>query len=175
MTSHAKPDLRNGNLVLIGMPGCGKSTVGVVLAKRLGRNFVDTDLLIQVAQRQTLQEIVDAEGFAGFCQIEEQALLDLEVSEHIIATGGSVVYGEEGMQHLQNLGTIVFLKASLATLQPRLTNAATRGIALKPGQTLAELYEERNQLYPMWAEFTVVCDGLTPEEVCQRVEAVVGA
>ena len=97
------------NLILIGMPGCGKSTVGVILAKRLGRNFVDTDLLIQVAQGRTLQAIVDAEGFDGFCQIEEQALLGLAVEGHVVATGGSVVYSEAGMWHLQSLGTIVFL------------------------------------------------------------------
>lgn len=161
------------NLVLIGMPGCGKSTVGVILAKRLGRNFVDTDLLIQVAQERTLQAIVDAEGFEGFCQIEEQALLRLAVEKHVIATGGSVVYSEAGMRHLQSLGTIIFLQARLATIEPRLTNAATRGIALKPGQTLGELYDERNILYRRWAEITIPCDGLIPEEVCQQIEEAI--
>jgi len=159
------------NVTLIGMPGSGKSTIGVVLAKRINRQFVDTDLLIQTSEQRTLQQIMDEDGFDRFCQIEEEAVLGLEVDHHVIATGGSVCYGAEGMAHLQQLGRIVFLKTSLETLEERLSNMATRGIALKPGQSLEELLQERNALYAKYAQITIDCDGLNVEQVCERIEA----
>ena len=122
------------NVTLIGMPGSGKSTIGVVLAKRINLQFVDTDLIIQTTHHKTLQQIMDAEGFDTFCRIEEEAVLSLDVDHHVVATGGSVVYGPEGMAHLKQLGKVVFLKTDLETLKQRLSNMATRGIALKPGQ-----------------------------------------
>ncbi|MEW4561999.1 shikimate kinase [Bremerella sp. JC770] len=159
------------NVTLIGMPGSGKSTIGVVLAKRINLQFVDTDLIIQTSQQRTLQQIMDTDGFDRFCQIEEEAVLSLDVDRHVIATGGSVCYGPEGMAHLQSLGRIVFLKTSLNTLEQRLSNMATRGIALKPGQSLEQLLHERNALYEKYAEITIACDGLNVERICEQIEA----
>ncbi|RCS54116.1 shikimate kinase [Bremerella cremea] len=162
------------NVTLIGMPGSGKSTIGVVLAKRINRQFVDTDLIIQTTQQRTLQEIMDSEGFAAFCQIEEEAVLSVDVDYHVVATGGSVVYGPEGMAHLKKLGQVVFLKTGLKTLEERLSNMATRGIALKPGQTLEHLFHERNQLYSEYADITIACDGLNVEQICEKIEVALG-
>ncbi|MHC2066064.1 shikimate kinase [Bremerella sp. T1] len=161
------------NVTLIGMPGSGKSTIGVVLAKRINRQFVDTDLVIQTTQQRTLQQIMDSEGFDAFCQIEEEAVLSLDVQHHVIATGGSVCYGAEGMAHLHRLGKIVFLKTSLATLEKRLSNMATRGIALKPGQSLEDLFHQRNALYAKYADITIDCEGLDVERISERIEVAV--
>ncbi|MEW4455623.1 shikimate kinase [Bremerella sp. JC817] len=159
------------NVTLIGMPGSGKSTIGVVLAKRMNLQFVDTDLIIQTTQQRTLQQIMDADGFDKFCQIEESAVLTLDVEKHVIATGGSVCYGPDGMAHLKSLGKVVFLKTSLQTLEKRLSNMATRGIALKPGQTLEGLFHERNALYTQYADLTIDCDGLNVERISEQIEA----
>lgn len=163
-------DMLAGNMSLIGMPGSGKSTVGVLLAKRLGRLFVDTDLLLQASRGHSLQTLVDQEGFDRFCQLEEEIVLHLAVENHVIATGGSVVYGTAGMRHLKAISTVVFLQANLDTLAVRLTNFETRGVALRPGQTLEQLFRERNELYFRYADFIVASDGLRPEEVCQQIE-----
>lgn len=162
------------NVTLIGMPGSGKSTIGVVLAKRINRQFLDTDLIIQTTQQRTLQEIMDSEGFDTFCQIEEEAVRSVDVDYHVVATGGSVVYGPEGMAHLKKLGQVVFLKTGLKTLEERLSNMATRGIALKPGQTLEQLFHERNRLYAEYADITIECDGLNVEQICEKIEAALG-
>ncbi|MFN3149000.1 shikimate kinase [Bremerella sp.] len=164
-------DQAGTNVTLIGMPGSGKSTIGVVLAKRVNLQFVDTDLIIQTSQQRTLQQIMDADGFDRFCQIEENAVLSLNVDHHVIATGGSVCYGAEGMAHLKRLGRIVFLKTSLKTLEQRLSNMATRGIALKPGQSLEQLLHERDALYTRYADITIECDGLNVERICELIEA----
>lgn len=164
-------DQAGTNVTLIGMPGSGKSTIGVVLAKRVNLQFVDTDLIIQTSQQRTLQQIMDADGFDRFCQIEEDAVLSLNVDHHVIATGGSVCYGAEGMAHLKRLGRIVFLKTSLKTLEQRLSNMATRGIALKPGQSLEQLLHERDALYTRYADITIECDGLNVERICELIEA----
>lgn len=164
-------DKAGTNVTLIGMPGSGKSTIGVVLAKRINLQFVDTDLIIQTGQQRTLQQIMDADGFDQFCQIEEDAVRSLNVDHHVIATGGSVCYGAEGMAHLKQLGRIVFLKTSLKTLEQRLSNMATRGIALKPGQSLEQLLHERDELYTKYAEITIECDGLNVERICELIEA----
>jgi shikimate kinase len=157
------------SLVLIGMPGAGKSTVGVVLAKRLGLDFVDTDLLIQHRERRRLQEILDSNGYLALRRCEELAILELKPPPSVIATGGSAVYSESAMAHLRSLGPVVFLDAALATVKRRINDADTRGIAKAPGQTFEQLFEERNTLYRQWAQLTVVIDELGVESVVEKI------
>jgi shikimate kinase len=135
--------LSPSNIVLIGMPGSGKSTVGVLLAKQTGKAFVDTDLLIQSRTGGTLQDIVNRDGYLELRRIEEQVLLGLDLSDHVIATGGSAVYSEAAMGHLQAGGTVVFLRVSLATLRQRVGDYETRGLAKRPDQTIEDLFAER--------------------------------
>lgn len=135
------------NVVLIGMPGCGKSTLGVLLAKATGRDFIDTDVLLQVRHGRKLQALLNEHGLDGFLKLEEEAVLSLNVSDTIIATGGSVVYSDAAMQHLRQNGIIVYLAVSYEEIEKRLDDLLTRGVALKPGQTLKELYDERTPLY----------------------------
>jgi shikimate kinase len=157
--------------VLIGMPGSGKSTVGVILAKKVMKDFVDTDILIQKSQSRPLQEIVDSEGYLALREIEEQVLLTLAVDNHVISTGGSAVYGERAMAHLKSKGVVVFLDVTLETLEARVPDFSTRGLAKRPDQSFAELFVERNALYRKYADLTVKCDGLTPEQVCAAIMA----
>jgi shikimate kinase len=157
------------NIVLIGMPGSGKSTVGVILAKKTMRDFVDTDILIQKSQSRPLQDIVDNDGYLALRAIEEQALLGLHVRNHVISTGGSAVYGERAMEHLKAGGIAVFLDVTLDTLESRVPDFSTRGLAKRPDQSFAELFDERNALYRKYADVTVKCDGLTPEQVCAAI------
>ncbi|HWT53404.1 MAG TPA: shikimate kinase [Rhodocyclaceae bacterium] len=157
------------NIVLIGMPGSGKSTVGVILAKKTMRDFVDTDILIQKSLSRPLQDIVDNDGYLALREIEEQVLLDLHVQNHVISTGGSAVYGDAAMKHLKADGVAVFLDVTLETLEARVPDFSTRGLAKRPDQSFAELFEERNTLYRKYADVTVKCDGLTVEEVCARI------
>lgn len=157
------------NIVLIGMPGSGKSTVGVILAKKTMRDFVDTDILIQKSLSRPLQDIVDNDGYLALREIEEQVLLDLHVHNHVISTGGSAVYGDAAMKHLKADGVAVFLDVTLETLEARVPDFSTRGLAKRPDQSFAELFEERNTLYRKYADVTVKCDGLTVEEVCARI------
>ena len=152
------------NIVLIGMPAVGKSTVGVVVAKRLGYEFVDTDLLIQKQENRLLKEIIAQEGNDGFLAIENQVNRDLDVEKAVIAPGGSVVYCEEAMEHYKKIGTVVYLKASYETIDRRIQNAKSRGVVLKEGQTLKDLYEERVRLFEKYADCTICEDGLTIEE-----------
>jgi shikimate kinase len=159
----------HSNLVLIGMPGSGKSTVGVILAKRTGRVFVDTDLLIQIAQKRTLQDIVDRDGYLALRQIEEEILLDLAVRNHVIATGGSAVYSNRAMEHLKADGVVVFLNADPDTLAARISDFSTRGLAKRPDQSFADLFAERFPLYTKYADITIDCTGLDQEDVCARV------
>jgi shikimate kinase len=153
------------------MPGSGKSTAGVILAKLTERSFVDTDVLIQVSEGKSLQRIVDEEGFMALRAIEERILLGIDCRNHIIATGGSSVYSHAAMEHLRKDGVIVFLDATLATLESRIRNFATRGLAKRPGQSLAELFEERYPLYTRYAELIVNCAKLTQEEVSAEIIA----
>lgn len=162
------PRIRS-NLVLIGMPGSGKSTVGVILAKKTARVFLDTDLLIQTSQHRPLQDIVDKDGYAALRDIEERILLGLSVQNHVIATGGSAVYSEKAMGHLKSEGLLIFLDVDLATLQSRIPDFSTRGLAKRPEQTLPELFDERIGLYTRHADITVKCDRLTHEDVCARI------
>lgn len=162
------------NIVLVGMPGSGKSTVGVILAKLLSYDFIDTDVLIQSSQRRALQDIVDRDGYLALRKIEEDTLLSLDVRHHVIATGGSAVYSAAAMAHLAANGTVVFLDVDLATLEARVDNLATRGLARRPGQSLAELFAEREALYKNVADITIHCSGMTQEEVCSRIKALSG-
>lgn len=157
------------NIVLIGMPAVGKSTVGVVVAKRLGYEFVDTDLLIQKQEKRLLKEIIAQEGNDGFLAIENQVNRDLDVENAVIAPGGSVVYCEEAMEHYKKMGTVVYLKVSYETINRRIQNAKSRGVVLKEGQTLKDLYEERVCLFEKYADYTICEDGLTIEETIGNV------
>ena len=164
-------DKNVSNIVLIGMPGSGKSTAGVILAKKTARAFVDTDVLIQTAEKQTLQQIVDKKGHSALRAIEEALLLDLNVQNHVIATGGSAVYSDAAMAHLQSDGIIVFLDADLATLEQRVGDFSARGIAKRPEQSFAQLYAERLGLYQKHADIAVACAGIAQETVCEQIMA----
>jgi shikimate kinase len=159
------------SIILIGMPGSGKSTVGVLLAKVISHNFVDTDLLIQRAESRSLQRIVDQDGYLALRAIEEKILLSLCGEHQVIATGGSAVYSEKAMNHLANLGTIVFLDVTKKTLLHRVTDYETRGLAKRPDQSFDELYKERYALYKKYADVTIPCDRMTHEEVCYTIIA----
>ncbi len=160
------------NIVLIGMPGSGKSTVGVILAKLTSREFIDTDLLIQTTHGRSLQDIVDQSGFMAFRKIEEEILLDLDARNCVIATGGSAIYSHTAMLHLKGLGFVVFLNVDLAVLQSRIHNFNTRGLAKRPEQTLADLFEERYDLYNAYADAVIPCDDLRQEDVCEKIVQV---
>ncbi|NLP36908.1 MAG: shikimate kinase [Firmicutes bacterium] len=157
------------NLVLIGMPGAGKSTVGVLVAKTLGMAFVDTDLLLQQSEKRLLQEIIEQEGSQNFLLLEEKTVLTLQAKYSVIATGGSVIYSQRGMQHLQKNGLIVYLQLPYGELVQRIHNMAARGIVMTKNQTLAELYAERKDFYEKYAEIIINCSGLSIEESVQKV------
>ena len=147
--------MNRDNIILIGMPGVGKSTIGVVLAKVLGYQFVDADLLIQEAEGKLLSELIEENGTDGFIEIENRVNSQIQTHRSVIATGGSVIYGKEAMEHLKSIGTVVYLKQNLRVLQQRLRNLKGRGVVLKEGQTLADLYKERTVLYEKYADITV--------------------
>lgn len=162
------------NLVLIGMPGSGKSTVGVVLAKRTSHDFIDTDLAIQSVEHRSLQQIMDEEGYMKLREIEARVLQTLNLENHIISTGGSAVYSDEAMLHLKQNGTTIYLDVSLDTLRSRITDYETRGIAKRPEQSFDELFEERTRLYRKYADLIVKGDGMTQDEVCDHIIAELG-
>ena len=151
------------NIVLIGMPGVGKSTLGVVLAKELGYEFVDADLLIQKREKRLLKEIIAQEGVDGFLKIENDVNAGIQTDKTVIATGGSVIYGAEAMEHLKTIGTVVYLKLDYETLDSRLGSLKGRGVVLRDGQTLKSLYEERVPLYEKYADVIVDEHGLDLE------------
>jgi shikimate kinase len=157
------------NIVLVGMPGAGKSTVGVILAKLASLGFIDTDVLIQARESRSLQSIIDSQGYMALRGIEERVLLGLECRRHVIATGGSAVYSPAAMAHLAGDGVIVFLDVDLATLESRALDLEGRGIAKRPDQSFAELFEERRKLYVAYADVTVDCNGLTHDMVCAEI------
>jgi shikimate kinase len=157
------------NIVLIGMPGAGKSTVGVILARQTSRGFADTDVLIQTSQGRTLQDIVDTAGYLALRKIEEDLLLGLSLHDHVIATGGSAAYSDSAMRRLKSDGIIVFLDVDLATLESRIHDFSARGLAKLPDQSFADLFHERFPLYTRYADITIKCAGLTQEEVCERI------
>lgn len=159
------------NIVLIGMPGAGKSTLGIVLAKIMGMNFLDADLLIQNQCDRTLQKIIDALGPAGFIEVENQILRDVTAENTIIATGGSAVYSDEAMVHLAEIGTVVYLQISYDELKGRLHDLQERGVVLKGGigMSLHELYDERRPLYEKYADLTVNVDDLSITAAARKV------
>lgn len=157
------------NIVLIGMPGVGKSTIGVILAKVMGYQFLDADLVIQQKEGKLLREIIAEQGTDGFIQVENRVNASLDVERTVIATGGSVVYGQEAMEHLSEIGTIVYLKVSYDIIDKRLADIRGRGVVLKDGQTLADLYEERTPLYEKYADITVLEENLGVEETVEQL------
>ena len=160
------------NIVLIGMPGVGKSTIGVILAKILGYHFLDSDLVIQEREGKRLHQIIAEEGTDGFLKIENDVNASLEVERTIIATGGSAVYGKEAMAHLKEIGEVVYLKADYQTIKRRLGNLEKRGVALKPGQTLMDLYEERTPLYEKYAKVTIECENKEIREIVNEIACI---
>ena len=168
----------NKNIVLIGMPGAGKSTAGVLLAKALRMPFIDTDLLIQKQENCYLQELLDLRGLDGFIKIEEDIVLGLDVESHVIATGGSVIYSDAAIRHLKTHGIVVFLDTKMYQLVRRLKNAKTRGIAMKYGQTLEALYSERVPLYRKYADIEIDCSRKHIEtivtEISQKIKNFIG-
>ena len=150
-------------------PGVGKSTLGVVLAKELGFEFVDADLLIQKREKRLLKEIIAEEGVDGFLKIENDVNASISSTKTVIATGGSVIYGAEAMEHLKEIGTIVYLKLDYETLDSRLGSLKGRGVVLKDGQNLKSLYDERIPLYEKYADVTVDEAGLGLEETLDAV------
>ena len=157
------------NLILIGMPGAGKSTIGVILAKTLGKRFVDIDLIIQEKEKRRLQDIINTEGMSSFLKIEEEAVRSISGNNMIIATGGSVVYKEQSMKHLKRLGTIIYLDLNYEEIAKRVRNISTRGIAMSPEKTLEDIYYERIKLYKAYEDLSIKCDGLSVEEIINRI------
>ena len=157
------------NIVFIGMPASGKSTVGVVVAKRLGYNFVDTDLVIQEVEKRLLKEIIAEEGNEGFLRIEDRVNAEIQEERAVISPGGSVVYCENAMRHYKETGMIVYLHTSYETINNRLHNAKNRGVVLKDGQTLKDLYEERSALFERYADLTISEEGRDLEETIEEV------
>ena len=157
------------NLVLIGMPGAGKSTVGVVLAKVAGYKFVDSDLVIQEQQGKLLHELITEHGLDGFLEIENQTNASLDMTKSVIATGGSVIYGKEAMEHLREIGLVVYLKLSLESIADRLGDLRQRGVALKEGFGLKELYEERIPLYEKYADIVIDCEDKPIREITEEI------
>ena len=157
------------NIILIGMPGCGKSTIGVVLAKNLGFRFIDSDLLIQEQEHRLLHEIIEQDGLDGFNRIENQVNASIDTDSSVIATGGSAVYGKEAMQHLHEIGAVFYLKLSYEELKNRLGDLSERGVSIRKGQTLLDLYEERKPLYEKYADYVVDCEGKSIREVVEEM------
>ena len=161
------------NVTLIGMPGSGKSTIGVILAKALGYQFLDTDLVIQKEEKRKLSQIIAEEGPEGFKRIENRVNASINVTDTVIAPGGSVIYCPEAMEHLKSIGQVVYLKLSLESLSKRLGNLRGRGVLLKEGQTLADLYEERVPLYEKYADIVVDEEGKDLEESLKAVLEII--
>lgn len=162
------------NIVLIGMPGAGKSTVGVVVAKKMGYRFVDSDLVIQERYGRLLHELIEEYGVEGFWNLENEVNASLTMDHAVIATGGSVCYEQEAMEHLSEIGVVVYLQLSYPSLQDRLGDLNARGVTLKPGQSLLELYKERIPLYEKYAQITVDCEGKQLREVAVEVCEALG-
>ena len=166
------------NIVLIGMPGCGKSTVGVLLAKALGMHFADTDVVFQAREGRKLQRIIDEIGIDGFLKKEEEVILDFSAENTVIATGGSVVYGKRAMEKLHRDGTVVYIRLPFSEIERRLSNLATRGVTLRNGQTLADLYDERIPLYEKEADIVLDAADCTIDQtvvaLTRRIEALHG-
>jgi shikimate kinase len=161
------------NIILIGMPASGKSTVGVILAKILGMSFMDTDLLIQQREGMLLRDIIEQRGVEAFLQCEEEALLSVEAENTVIATGGSAVYSEAAMEEFRKTGTICYLKVERDELFRRLKNIRERGVVLRDGEDIVEMYENRSRLYEKYADIVIPEKESTIEETVQAVERAV--
>ncbi len=158
------------NIVLIGMPASGKSTVGVILAKVLGKKFIDTDLVIQLREDALLADIIKEKGVEGFMKSEEEAILSVDENNTVIATGGSAVYGEKAMEHLKKNGTVIYLKVEKDELFKRLKNIKERGVVLKQGETLEEMYDNRSVLYEKYADIIIEERKCTIEETIEKIQ-----
>jgi shikimate kinase len=172
LSAHPKPAAMTkdkSNIVLIGMPGSGKSTIGIILAKMTARNFIDTDILIQLQEGRSLQNIVDTDGHMALRKVEEEVLLSVNCRNHVIATGGSAAYSHTAMSHLRENGIVVFLHATMDTLKARIRNFATRGLAKRPDQSFADLFDERLAIYLRYADITIPSDTLTQEDICTKI------
>ena len=157
------------NIVLIGMPGCGKSTVGVILAKTLGIGFVDTDLIIQQRENRLLQDIIDTDGIEKFLDCESEAVKSLDCSNCVVATGGSVVFRDECMNHLKENGKIFFLNVSLPEIKSRLDNINTRGVAADKSQTIDDIFNQRYPLYEKYADYILDLNNSNVEETVEKI------
>ena len=158
------------NIVLIGMPGSGKSTVGVILAKTLGTYFIDTDLIIQVQQKNTLQRLIDLYGIERFLDCEEEAILTVsEEGNAVIATGGSAVFRDGAMKHLKKNGTVIYLDLPVGELERRLSNIKTRGVACRKGESVSDIFDERSPYYERYADIKIDCTHKTPEEIVEKI------
>ncbi|MBQ5677053.1 MAG: shikimate kinase [Lachnospiraceae bacterium] len=164
---------KSDNVILIGMPGAGKSTIGVVLAKKMGFHFVDSDLVIQRCEGRLLHEIIQQEGVDGFLAIENKVNGSMWEKHAVIATGGSAVYGTEAMEHFQEIGTVVYLKLPFEEIEERLGDLNERGVVLKPEQTLKMLYDERIELYEKYADQIVDCTGKSIREIVVEISQII--
>jgi shikimate kinase len=162
------------NLTLIGMPGAGKSTVGIIMAKNMGLGFIDTDVLIQINQQKTLQQIIEESDYLHLRAVEEKEILKINLTHHVIATGGSVVYSKKAMTHLKRISRILFLESNYEVIRSRIYNFETRGIAKSDNQTFKELFEERQILYRKYAEVTIDCNTLEQERLAEQIARIVG-
>jgi shikimate kinase len=157
------------SLILIGMPGAGKSTLGILLAKELGLGFLDTDIAIQVREQTTLQTILEQRGYLSLRAVEEEVLLSTDCHQTVVATGGSAVYSEKGMTYLKSCGVVVYLEVPIEQLRSRINNYESRGIARRPDQSFTDLFSERAALYRQYADITINCDDHGPDEVLEEI------
>lgn len=160
------------NIILIGMPGVGKSTVGVVLAKNLGYHFMDSDLVIQQKTGKLLHEIISQEGLDGFLAVEEEINASIETNRTIIATGGSAIFGKQAMEHFKQIGTIVYLKLSCEEIESRLGDLKERGVAMKKGETLQDIYKLRTPLYEQYADYILDCENKAIREIVAEMRTI---
>ena len=157
------------NVVLIGMPGAGKSTVGVVLAKKMGYRFMDSDLVIQERKGMLLHQIIEEKGIDGFIKVENDINASLNTQQSVIATGGSAIYGAEAMEHLKDIGTVVYLKLYYEAVENRLGDLNERGVAVREGQSLSDLYEERIPYYEKYADITIDCENKMIKDIVTEI------